>query len=285
MSSDAASSDQKDEEDLQPLKDQGYSLGRQIGTGAYSRVLLLHRGQEARAVKVISKVKCPRDYLEDFLPHELDIFPSLQHENIIKCHEILESPTSCCIVIEYAGGGSLLERLQEDGQMEEEEARRMFRQTARAVHYCHHQGVAHRDLKLDNILLSRCGGMTRVKLSDFGFSTRVLDSEGRKVLSVNFCGSAPYTAPEVLQKSCPYDALAADVWSLGVILYSMLYFRMPFNDSDMDVMIQHQLQRDVTFPAIHSASVTCKGLIKVMLEPEVENRVTVDSVLESHWFI
>ncbi|XP_067672742.1 testis-specific serine/threonine-protein kinase 3-like [Haliotis asinina] len=285
MSSDAASSGQKDEDDLNPLKVQGYSLGRQIGAGAYSRVLLIHRGQEARAVKVISKVRCPQDYLEDFLPQELEIFPSLQHENVVKCHEILESPTSYCLVMEYADGGSLLERLQEDGPIEEEEARGIFLQTARAVQYCHHHGAAHRDLKLDNILLSRCGGMTRVKLCDFGFSTRILDSEGKKVPSGKFCGSAPYTAPEVLQKNGPYDAMAADVWSLGVILYSMLYFRMPFNDSDLDVMIQHQLQRGIKFPALHPITATCKNLIKAMLEPDVQHRATVDSVLETDWSI
>ncbi|XP_046572898.1 testis-specific serine/threonine-protein kinase 3-like [Haliotis rubra] len=256
MSSDAASSGQKDEDDLHPLKDQGYSLGRQIGAGAYSRVLLLHRGHQARAVKVISKVGCPQDYLEDFLPHELDIFPSLQHENIVTCHEILESPTSYCIVMEYADGGSLLERLQEDGPMEEEEARRMFFQTARAV----------------SIATTR-GQHTEITL------------RGKKVLSGNFCGSAPYTAPEVLQKNGPYDAMAADVWSLGVILYSMLYFRMPFNDSDLDIMLQHQLQRDVTFPALHPVTVTCKTLIKAMLEPDVQHRATADSVLETDWSI
>ncbi|NXX58870.1 TSSK1 kinase, partial [Scopus umbretta] len=224
------------------LGKKGYSLSNTLGEGSYGKVKSAYCDRLKRnvAIKIIDKRKTPRDFLERFLPREIDALRRLRHPSIIKTYEIFEtSAGKVYIVMELGEKGDLLDYIKITGAMEEDIARSKFQQLASAIKHCHDSDFAHRDLKCENILLDE---ELNIKLSDFGFSKSLSrDENGRTILSKTFCGSAAYAAPEVLQ-GIPCDPRISDIWSLGVILYTMVYALMPFDDSNVRKMICVQKQ-------------------------------------------
>ncbi|KAK3592808.1 hypothetical protein CHS0354_009252 [Potamilus streckersoni] len=205
---------------------------------------------------------------------ELEAASKLKHENIINVFEVMESKNSVYIVMELAQGGDLLDKITEEGPLSKEQAQKIFKQIVEAVEYMHRQNMAHRDLKLENILLDSEGN---VKVTDFGFSKTVNKNE----LSNTFCGSAVYTAPEIL-KGEAYNAFKADVWSLGVILYGLVYGTLPFQESNLSQILLGQVQKMISFPDM-KADKDCEELIMRMLEPEVAKRANLSDILSSKW--
>jgi serine/threonine-protein kinase SRK2 len=149
---------------------------------------------------------------------------SLRHPNIIRFKEVVLTPTHLAIVMEYAAGGELFERICEAGRFHEDEARYFFQQLVCGVSFCHAMNICHRDLKLENTLLDGSPA-PRLKICDFGYSkSSVLHSRPKSTV-----GTPAYIAPEVLSRR-EYDGKHADVWSCGVTLYVMLVGAYPFED-------------------------------------------------------
>jgi len=149
---------------------------------------------------------------------------SLRHPNIIRFKEVVLTPTHLAIVMEYAAGGELFERICEAGRFHEDEARYFFQQLVCGVSFCHAMNICHRDLKLENTLLDGSPA-PRLKICDFGYSkSSVLHSRPKSTV-----GTPAYIAPEVLSRH-EYDGKHADVWSCGVTLYVMLVGAYPFED-------------------------------------------------------
>jgi len=144
------------------------------------------------------------------------------------------------LVMEYAAGGELYDYLSERKVLSEQEARRIFRQIATAVFYCHKHKICHRDLKLENILLDQVGN---AKIADFGLSN-VFDEQ--RLLST-FCGSPLYASPEIV-KGTPYHGPEVDCWSLGVLLYTLVYGAMPFDGSNFKRLVKQISQSDYFEP-------------------------------------
>ncbi|NXD78919.1 TSSK1 kinase, partial [Halcyon senegalensis] len=219
------------------LAKRGYILNNTLGEGSYGKVKSAYcdRLKCNIAIKIINKRRTARDFLERFLPREIEALKRLHHPSIIKTYEIFEtSAGKMYIVMELGEKGDLLNYIKITGAMKEDIACIKFQQLASAIKYCHDLDLAHRDLKCENILLSED---LNVKLTDFGFSKSLSrDENGRIILSETFCGSAAYAAPEVLE-CIPYDPRISDIWSLGVILYTMVCAFMPFDDSNVKKMI------------------------------------------------
>ena len=116
----------------------------------------------------------------------------LDHPNIVKLYQVIETEKTLYLVMEYASGGEVFDYLVAHGRMKEKEARAKFRQIVSAVQYCHQKRIIHRDLKAENLLLD---GEMNIKIADFGFSNEFVP--GQKLDT--FCGSPPYAAPELFQ--------------------------------------------------------------------------------------
>ncbi|NXP77286.1 TSSK1 kinase, partial [Ramphastos sulfuratus] len=224
------------------LQKKGYILSNTIGEGSYGKVKSAYCNRFKRnvAIKIIDKKNISCDFMQRFLPRELEVLRHLSHPSIIRTYEIFEMTSGkVYIVMELAEKGDLLNYIMVTGAMKEDVACIKFQQLASAIKYCHDLEFVHRDLKCENILLNED---LNIKLSDFGFSKSLSrDENGKIILSQTFCGSTAYGAPEVLE-GIPYDPRAADIWSLGVILYTMVYALMPFDDSNVKKMISLQKQ-------------------------------------------
>ncbi|XP_055976682.1 testis-specific serine/threonine-protein kinase 1 [Sorex fumeus] len=270
-------------DDAAVLKRRGYIVGINLGEGSYAKVKSAYseRLKINVAIKIIDRKKAPADFLEKFLPREIEILAMLNHSSIIKTYEIFEtSDGKVYIVMELGVQGDLLEFIKTRGALHEDDARKKFHQLSSAIKYCHDLDVVHRDLKCENLLLDKD---FNIKLSDFGFSKRCLrDDSGRLTLSKTFCGSAAYAAPEVLQ-GIPYQPKVYDIWSLGVILYIMVCGSMPYDDSNIKKMLRIQKEHRVNFPRSKHLTGECKDLIYRMLQPDVNRRLQIDEILSHCW--
>ncbi|KAM6239883.1 testis-specific serine/threonine-protein kinase 3 [Porphyrio hochstetteri] len=256
----------------------GYRLGRTIGEGTYSKVkeAFSQKHQKKVAIKIIDKKESPAEFIQKFLPGELQIVMRLDHQNIIRVHETLESAEGkICLVMELAEDGDIFDYVLREGPLPEAHAKELFCQLVEAIRYCHSCGVAHRDLKCENTLLQ---GHT-LKLTDFGFAK--LLPRGHRELSWTFCGSTAYAAPEVLQ-GMPHDSQKGDVWSIGIILYILLCARLPFDDTDIPKML-HQQQKGISIPRHLGISRECQNLLKMLLEPDMILRPTIEVVSRHPW--
>ena len=148
-----------------------------------------------------------------------------RHRNIVRLFEYFETSKHILFIIEVCAGGDLLSYVRKRRSLKEDVAKSIFKQLINGLAYCHSKSILHRDIKLDNILLSATG---EVKICDFGVSKVVQRGE---VMNEQ-CGTPAYIAPEIL-KDKGYEGFTVDIWSSGVVLYAMLYGVVPFRPNDM----------------------------------------------------
>lgn len=275
--------------DLDKLSRRGYSLGSLIGKGSYATVYLADfrpigsTNYQPLACRVFDKERAPGDFLENFFSKEMDILTKIHNPHIVQVHSIVAIGPRVFIFMRYEQNGDLLEFLKVHGAVEAQRARRWFWQMLSGLHYLHTNEIAHRDLKCENILISRSGN---VKLADFGFATYCVDLDGVRLLSTTFCGSTCYAAPEILSGT-PHDPKPADVWSLGVVLYTMLTSSMPFDDTQsLEKVVKEQVSRGWRLRLEESGLVLARGARGVLdgvLEPDTVCRLTVTEVLAHDW--
>ncbi|KAM6986492.1 testis-specific serine/threonine-protein kinase 1-like [Aplochiton taeniatus] len=270
-------------EDSLVLKKRGYTLGISLGEGSYAKVKSAYseRLKTNVAIKIINRKKAPNDFLEKFLPRELEILATLNHRNIVKTYEIFEtSEGKVYMIMELGVQGDLLEFIKFRGALPEDFSKKLFRQLSLAIKFAHDLEVVHRDLKCENLLLDKDFNL---KVSDFGFSKRLTyDDDGQMVLSKTFCGSAAYAAPEVLL-GVPYNPKVYDVWSMGVVLFIMLCGSMPYDDSNIKKMLKIQKEHRVDFPRSKSVAPEGKDLIYRMLHPDVTKRIEISEIQDHAW--
>ncbi|CAN0864302.1 Serine/threonine-protein kinase SRK2I [Linum grandiflorum] len=197
--------------------------------------------------------------------------------------KVILTPTHLAIVMEYASGGELFERISSAGRFGEDEARFFFQQLISGVSYCHAMQVCHRDLKLENTLLDGSPA-PRLKICDFGYSkSSVLHSQPKSTV-----GTPAYIAPEVLLRQ-EYDGKVADVWSCGVTLYVMLIGGYPFEDpeepKDFRKTIQRILSVQYNIPDTVPLSQECRDLIARIFVFDPATRITIPDIKNHIWFL
>ncbi|XP_045525441.1 SNF-related serine/threonine-protein kinase isoform X2 [Pieris brassicae] len=253
-----------------------YDLLDTLGSGHFAVVKLARHvfTGEKVAVKVIDKSKLD-EVSKSHLFQEVRCMKLVQHPNVVRLYEVIDTQTKLYLILELGDGGDLYDYImRHETGLSESLARDYFRQIVRAISYCHRLHVVHRDLKPENVVFFEKLGV--VKLTDFGFSNKFCP--GQKLETS--CGSLAYSAPEILLGDS-YDAPAVDVWSLGVILYMLVCGQAPFqeaNDSETLTMIM-----DCKYTIPPNISNSCKRLIGRMLVREPEKRATLSEIATDSW--
>ncbi|KEH23261.1 putative protein kinase CAMK-CAMKL-CHK1 family [Medicago truncatula] len=257
-----------------------YEIGRLLGVGASAKVYHATNIETGKsvAVKVISKKKLINNgEFAANIEREISILRRLHHPNIIDLFEVLASKSKIYFVVEFAEAGELFEEVAKKEKLTEDHARRYFRQLISAVKHCHSRGVFHRDLKLDNLLLDENDNL---KVTDFGLSA-VKNQIRPDGLLHTVCGTPSYVAPEILAKK-GYEGAKADVWSCGVVLFTVTAGYLPFNDYNVTVLYRKIYRGQFRFPKWMSCDL--KNLLSRMLDTNPKTRISVDEILEDPWF-
>lgn len=255
-----------------------WTMSKRLGEGAYAIVRLAHHrvsGKRA-AVKVYEKSKLQDPQRLRAVRREIKLLARLEHKGIVRLLEAIEASEHVYVVMELAAGGSLyhmLKRQQPSRRLPEHVARAIFTQLIHAIGYCHSNLVAHRDLKLENVLLDSNGN---VKLVDFGFATLVPPGRHLKV----FCGTPSYMAPEIVARK-EYDGFAADIWAAGILLFALLCGYLPFRAPCNKELYKKVWAAKVDLPNWLSSSAA--ALLRWMMQHDPSARPTVNEVLSSSW--
>ncbi|XP_012692812.2 NUAK family SNF1-like kinase 1 [Clupea harengus] len=252
-----------------------YELLETLGRGTYGKVkkaIERHSGREV-AIKSIRKEKIKDEQDMVHIRREIEIMSCLRHPHIISIYEVFENKDKIVIVMEYASKGELYDYISERRRLNERETRHFFRQIVSAVHYCHKNGVVHRDLKLENVLLDE---NCNIKIADFGLSNLYHKDK----LLQTFCGSPLYASPEIVNGR-PYRGPEVDSWALGVLLYTLVYGTMPFDGGDHKNLIRQISNGEYREP---TQSSDARGLIRWMLMVNPERRATVEDIA-NHWWV
>ncbi|XP_047665454.1 MAP/microtubule affinity-regulating kinase 4 isoform X1 [Tachysurus fulvidraco] len=251
-----------------------YRLLKTIGKGNFAKVKLARHvltGREV-AIKIIDKTQLNPTSLQKLF-REVRIMKALRHPNIVQLFEVIETEKTLYLVMEYASGGEVFDYLVSHGRMKEVEARAKFRQIVSAVHYCHLKNIVHRDLKAENLLLD---ADSNIKIADFGFSNEF--TLGNKLDT--FCGSPPYAAPELFQGK-KYDGPEVDIWSLGVILYTLVSGSLPFDGQNLKELRERVLRGKYRVPFYMSTD--CEEILRRFLVLNPSKRCTLEQVMKDKW--
>uniref|UniRef100_A0A8C7KC27 non-specific serine/threonine protein kinase n=1 Tax=Oncorhynchus kisutch TaxID=8019 RepID=A0A8C7KC27_ONCKI len=249
-----------------------YRLLKTIGKGNFAKVKLARHvltGKEV-AVKIIDKTQLNSSSLQKCC---LDWIELSALFSVVKLFEVIETEKTLYLIMEYASGGEVFDYLVAHGRMKEKEARAKFRQIVSAVQYCHQKCIVHRDLKAENLLLD---ADMNIKIADFGFSNEF--TMGNKLDT--FCGSPPYAAPELFQGK-KYDGPEVDVWSLGVILYTLVSGSLPFDGQNLKELRERVLRGKYRIPFYMSTD--CENLLKKFLILNPTKRGSLEQIMKDRW--
>lgn len=265
----------KSREIVCPRKIGPYVLMGSIGRGSFSDVKAAvdTRTGEACACKVISKRRLIEANLTLSFEREIAALCRLNHPSIIQMHDYLSDALNHYVILELFSHQNLCEKIVKGGPLSGERAVSIFVQIADAVKCLHDNGLAHRDLKTENVLIN---DDDVIKLIDFGFARDQSDVNPMRT----HCGTMAYTAPECFYADS-YNGIMADIWSLGVVLYSMMTGAFPWTKMTGPALM-HEIIHG-TFHVPGRVPTACADLIYAMMKKKPEERITIDQVLESEF--
>ncbi|KAH6692642.1 serine/threonine-protein kinase KIN4 [Plectosphaerella plurivora] len=294
-----------------------YILGNTIGEGEFGKVKL--GWKQAGGVQVAIKL-IKRDSVGNNpsrlakIYREIAILREIQHPNIVRLHEMVETERHIGIILEYASGGELFDYILNHRYLKDNAARRLFAQLVSGVGYLHKKGIVHRDLKLENLLLDR---NRNIIITDFGFANTFDADEELSIeeelnlsdrdfvkkigldkvkangtrkgdLMQTSCGSPCYAAPELVVSDSLYTGRKVDVWSCGVILYAMLAGYLPFDDDpanpegdNINLLYKYIVNTPLTFPEYVTPH--ARDLLRRILVPNPRKRADLFEVARHSW--
>ena len=260
---------------IDPLKNSSklddYKMEETIGQGTYGKVKLATHIQtnEKVAIKIINKKRLINNGDNERILNEIKIMSKLNHPNILKAFEVFEDEINYYIVMERPIKGDLFNYICSKGRLSMEESSFIYYQIVNAVDYLHKNKIVHRDMKPENIMLTKD---MIVKIGDFGLSKYFKSTEVK--LQTN-CGSPCYSAPEVLRGN-RYKPIPVDIWGVGIILYCMICVELPFEDEKEDILIRKVTLCNYTCPIF--VSQIFKSLFRRILCSNPNERLTIDQI-------
>lgn len=254
-----------------------YSDFEEIGSGGFATVFSAVHKPTSRtvAIKRVSKELLTGKYEAKNFKREIEIMKKVDHPFIAHFYDFIETPHHYYIVMEYCKNGTLLNRINSNGQLPIVEIKRIFAQIISALNYLHNTlKIAHRDLKLENILFD---DNYNIRLIDFGLSCQeTKDKQPFKTL----CGSFPYAAPEIF-KQIPYT-YELDIWSLGVCIYASAAGCLPFQDQNTSHLAAKIMNEEPWYPFSFTPELT--DLLKKMLKKDMNERATMEMIIDHPFF-
>ncbi|KAF0984085.1 hypothetical protein FDP41_008000 [Naegleria fowleri] len=254
-----------------------YKQGEMLGEGGFAKCFEVTDCSTgvSLAAKIIPKATLMKERNKDKLLSEIKIHKKMSHKYVVGFEKFFEDAHNAYIILEMCHCKSLLEMMDKKRRLSEAEAQYIFFQILMAVKYMHSCRVIHRDLKLGNIFLDK---YMRVKIGDFGLATEVHNNERKTTI----CGTPNYIAPEILlSKGHSYEV---DLWSCGVILYTLLIGTPPFETEDVKTTYRRIQEGKYSFPAGVNISENARKFIKKMLNSDPKARPTVDEALADDFF-
>ncbi|MCJ1378225.1 hypothetical protein MMC17_001322 [Xylographa soralifera] len=255
-----------------------YKFGRTLGAGTYGIVREADQNGEKYAIKIILKKNVKGN--ERMVYDELEMLQRMKHPNIVRFHDWFESRDKYYIVTQLATGGELFDRICEYGKFTEKDASHTIRQVLDAVDYLHYNNVVHRDLKPENLLYLTRDPHSQLVLADFGIA-KMLDTSDEVLTTM--AGSFGYAAPEVMLKRG--HGKPVDMWSLGVITYTLLCGYSPFRSENLPDLIEECRAGRIVFHERYWKEVSqeAKTFILRLLQPEPSKRATSEEALQDIW--
>ena len=252
-----------------------YLIGRILGKGAFGKVnLAVHKlSGKLVAIKSLHKNYLASEGNNVKFKNEIALLRLLKHKNVMRLYETFSTDKYLLIVMELCSGGDLLTYVRKRRRISEPVAKVIFKELMDGLKYCHEKGIVHRDIKLDNILLDELG---HVKIGDFGVSKKT--AKGK--LMYDRCGTPAYIAPEMLTDK-GYEGEKVDVWSAGVVLYTMIYGNFPFKADNVEELENLITAGSYTLP--DDISVESRSLLLKIFDQNPLTRLSIDQVLAHPW--
>ena len=253
-----------------------FKIGAKLGQGTFSKVcqgVHLPTGEKV-AIKILSKDQIKEKTDKIRIEKEINIQKKLHHQNIVQQYAIIETDTIIYIISEYCSGGELFDYIVSKRKLYEVEACRIYQQLISGLEYLHKQRICHRDLKPENLLFD---SKHNLKIADFGLSN---DYHKGKLSTP--CGSPCYAAPEMVTGK-KYGGTSVDIWSSGIVLYTMVCGFLPFEDDNQNILFGKIAKGLFSLPSFLSQS--CKDLLKKILVTDPMKRYGFEEIKHHPWFL
>ncbi|CAK77018.1 unnamed protein product (macronuclear) [Paramecium tetraurelia] len=263
---------------------QNYQILKVIGKGAFA---IVYQGQHLKTKEIVAIKQISTDMQEgphknkmlELFNQEIQIMKSIKHQNIVQLKEVQYTSDSINMILEYCALGDLEKYIKKNSaknRLPENEAKPIILQLLDAMKILRLKNVVHRDLKLANILINE---QMQIKLGDFGFAKSVTTD-----LLESYCGTPITMAPEILKKYDNYDH-KCDIWSLGIMIYQILYGQPPFVSKKGTVtdLINEIEKQNINFPEQLGISSECVDLIRKMLVEDPKKRASFEDIFRHPW--
>jgi polo-like kinase 1 len=256
-----------------------YIKGRFLGKGGFAKCYEFTNieSKKISAAKVIAKNSLTKSRAKQKLMSEIKIHRSLHHNNIVGFEHFFEDAENVYIALEICRNQTLNELLRRRKRLHDLEVQCYTVQIVAALKYLHSHRVIHRDLKLGNLFVSE---KMEIKIGDFGLATK-LEFDGERKRTI--CGTPNYIAPEILEGKQGHS-YEVDIWSLGVIIYTLIIGKPPFETSDVKTTYRRIRMNAYTFPEHVAISDAAKNLITRILTNDPSKRPNLDEILQ-HEFL
>ncbi|KAL4460257.1 hypothetical protein ABPG74_000008 [Tetrahymena malaccensis] len=257
-----------------------YQQGRFLGKGGFAKCYEFTNleGKQVLAAKIIPKSSLTKNRARQKLMSEIKIHKSLNHRNIVQFLHFFEDSENVYILLEKCANQTMNELIKRRKRLTELEAQCYLLQILYSIKYLHNNRVIHRDLKLGNLFLS---DQMEIKLGDFGLATK-LEYDGERKRTI--CGTPNYIAPEILEGKEAGHSYEVDVWSFGVIAYTLLIGKPPFETNDVKSTYKKIRTNEYSFPEQIQISSAAKNMIKKILVTEPTKRPSLDDLFNDDFF-